>query len=465
MENKYKLRFVPLGGIVDVTKNMYLYELYENEELKDILIVDCGVGFPVDSQESNYLLPDINYLKDKTHKIRAILFTHGHEDHISALRFYYKELGKPPIYASKITSLLIEDKCREMGINLKVNIIKYRQEYGFGLFKAQFIRLTHSIPDTTHIFIKSPIGNFYHGSDFKFDLTPPYGEPPDFYAITKAGEEGVTCLLSDALGAENDGLTSSEAIVGKTFDEEMQNTFGKFFMTTFSSNISRIRQCCEAALKNGRQVCFVGRSMKQNAKMAINNNYLPLPKSLFIDENEVYKLKPSRVCLIIAGSQGQEGSALSKIADCENKTIRIARGDKILFSSDPIPGQEKAVYSLIEKICLLNADVVYSDIHNQLHSSGHGNKEDLKFLMRFTKPQYLIPIGGTIRHQRQYLKLATTLGIEEKQVLLLKDGETYWFEKNKAYEGDKIELENISVSNNTENNDHHFFKKNNFFKK
>ncbi len=447
MENKYKVRFVPLGGIVDVTKNMYLYELYDNGELKDILIVDCGVGFPTDdNKESNYTVPDISYLKDKTDKIRGILFTHGHEDHISALRFYYHELGSPKVYASKITALFLQDKCKEMGIKLSVEVIEYKKEYSFGMFKASYIHVTHSIPDTTHIFIKSPIGNFYHGSDFKFDLTPVYGKPPDFYSITKAGNEGVLCLLSDALGTENEGLTTSEAVVGKTFEDEMRITQGKFFMTTFSSNISRIRQCCEAAILLGRKICFVGRSMKQNTKLAMQNNYLPIPNNCIIDDFEVMKNKPNKICLIVAGSQGQEESALSKIADNMHKTIRFAKGDKILFSSDPIPGQERAVYKLIEKICQLNTDVVYTDIHSDLHASGHGNKEDLKFLIRFTNPKFLLPIGGTIRHQRQYAKLAESLDISEDRVILLKDGETYWFEKDKANKGQKIDLREIYVT-------------------
>ena len=313
------------------------------------------------------------------------------------------------------------------------------------MFKINFIRVTHSIPDTFHILIKTPVGNFYHGTDFKLDLTPPYGESPDFYAITKAGKEGVVCLLSDCLGAEREGLTLSENIVGQTFEEEMRKTKGKFVMTTFSSNISRIRQCVEAAIKFNRKIVFLGRSMRENTRIAAEIGYLPIPDRLTAKEEEVMRLVPNKVCLIVAGSQGQYDSALSKLANNKNPNIKIKPGDKIIFSSDPIPGNENEVYALIEELSLLGADVIYSDIHDQLHASGHGNQEDLKFLIRFIDPAYFIPIGGTIRHQHQYQKLAIDLGYNKDQVLLLDEGESVWFSRGKAQRGDLIETKNIYV--------------------
>ncbi|HLL61060.1 MAG TPA: ribonuclease J [Candidatus Nitrosocosmicus sp.] len=442
----YKLRFIPIGGIVGVTKNMYVYELYENNTLKDIVIVDCGIGFPREKDLGvDFVIPDITYLLDKTDKIRAILFTHGHEDHISALKFHYEKLGKPPVYGSKLTAALLEAKFIDFGLTLKVNVISYGKEYVFGDFKAEYIHTTHSIPDTCHILLKTPVGNFYHGSDFKLDLTPVYGKHPDFYAITKAGHDGVRCLLSDCLGSETPGLTASEAIVGQTFEDHMRVTKGKFIMTTFGSNISRIRQCTEAAIKFNRKICFLGRSMKQNVQLTKGLGYLPIPHNFLIDEKDVMSLPANKVCLMMPGSQGQFNSALDKIGNQQNKNIRIEKGDKVLFSSDPIPGAENEVYDLIERLTELGAQVIYSDTHEQLHASGHGKQEDLKFLMRFTNPEYLIPIGGTIRHQRQYLELARDLGFHDSKVALLKEGETYWFEKDKAYVGESIETKNIYV--------------------
>ena len=442
----YKLHFIPLGGIVGVTKNMYVYEIYSDDKLKDIVIVDCGIGFPKEKELGvDFVIPDISYLMDKKQFIRAILITHGHEDHTSALPLLYEDLGRPPVYASLLTSIFIENKFKDRNKKIQVNRVDFNKEYSFGDFRVSYLKMTHSIPDTTHILIKTPIGTVYHGSDFKLDLTPPYGPGPDFYKITKAGHEGILCLLSDCLGSEREGLTLSENIVGQTFEDEMRKTKGKFIMTTFSSNISRIRQCVDAAIKFNRKICFLGRSMRENTKLAASIGYLPIPESLFIKEEEVNRHPPGKICLIVAGSQGQYGSALSKLADRQNKNIAIKSGDKIIFSSDPIPGNENGVYETIEQLVEEGADVVYSDIADQLHSSGHGNQEDLKFLVRFTNPKYFIPIGGTIRHQRQYENLVEQLDYNKKDVFSLNEGETVWFTKNRAYLGESIKTKNIYV--------------------
>ncbi len=442
----YTLRFVPLGGVIGVTKNMYVYELYKDNVLQDIVIVDCGIGFPHEKELGvDFVIPDISYLKDKLDKIRAILLTHGHEDHISALPFHYEDLGRPPIYTSKLTAAFVANKCKEFSLPVDIKVVTYGKEYQFGEFTAEFIPVTHSIPDTTHILISSPVGTMYHGSDFKLDTTPVYGVPPDFYRITKAGHDGILCLMSDCLGSERDGLTLSESIVGQTFEDEMRKTKGKFVMTTFSSNISRIRQCVEAAIKFNRKIIFLGRSMRDNTRIAQEINYLPIPKQFIGKEEEVMQLPPNKVCLIVAGSQGQYGSALSKLANKQNEFVKIKQGDKVVVSSDPIPGNENEVYALIEELSLQGADVVYSAIADQLHASGHGNREDLKFLMRFTNPSFFIPIGGTVRHQQQYRELAGGLGYDEKTVMLLNEGQTVVFHKGKAERGTDVETKSIYV--------------------
>lgn len=442
----YTLRFIPLGGVVGVTKNMYVYELSKDNVIQDILIVDCGIGFPHEKELGvDFVIPDITYLKDKLDKIRAILLTHGHEDHISAVPFHYEDLGRPPVYTSKLTAAFVANKCKEFNLPLDLKVIAYGQQYTFGEFTVEFIPVTHSIPDTTHILITSPVGTMYHGSDFKLDTTPVYGNPPDFYRITKAGHDGVLCLLSDCLGAQRDGLTQSEAIVGQTFEDEMRKTKGKFIMTTFSSNISRIRQCVEAAIKFNRKIIFLGRSMRDNTRIAKEINYLPIPGQFLGKEEEVMQLPPNKVCLIVAGSQGQYGSALSKLANKQNENIKIKQGDVVFISSDPIPGNESEVYALVEELSLQGAHVIYSDIAEQLHASGHGNKEDLKLLMRFTNPAYFIPIGGTIRHQQEYRSLAGSLGFDENKVILLNEGNTMIFQKGKAEHGADVDTKSIYV--------------------
>lgn len=445
--DEYKVRFVPLGGVVGVTKNMYLYELYQNDALTDILIVDCGMGFP-DAKEFgvDLIIPDISYLEDKLDKIRAILITHGHEDHIGAIPFHYDKLGAPQIYAPKLAKVFIQNKFKEFNQPIQINDIEFKKWIKLGGFEAKFIHMTHSIPDATHILIKSPVGVMYHGPDFKLDLTPPYSKAPDFYEIIQAGHDGIMCLLSDALGAEREGLTLSESIVGETFENEMRNTKGKFIMTTFSSNISRIKQCVDAAIKFNRKVIFLGRSMKQNTEAAKDLGYMNIPHSLKGKEEDASKTPPNKLCIIAAGSQGQYDSALSKMARKQHKYIKISEGDKVVFSSDPIPGNENEVYSLIEELSLQGADVIYSDIQDQLHASGHGNQEDLKFLARFTNPKYLLPIGGTIRHQRSYERLMTEdLDFKREQMFLINEGDTVWFTKKEAYKGDTVETKNVYV--------------------
>ena len=451
--NSYRLRLIPLGGVTDVTKNMYVYELYKDGDLQDILIVDCGIGFPKEKELGvDLTIPDISYLTgdgedrvNKINKIRAIVFTHGHEDHISGITYHYDKLGHPPLYASKLTSVFLQKKLEEKGYRPIINVIRYRQNYQLGDFKVRFIPITHSIPDTTHLVISSPVGTIYHGSDFKLDLTPPYGQPPDFYEISRTGKEGVLALLSDCLGSEREGLTLSESAIGKTFEEEMSSTKGKFFMTTFSSNISRIRQCVEAAVKFNRKICFLGRSMKENTVLAKEIGYLPLPYNFIMKEEEIKKYPPNKICLIVAGSQGQFDSALAKIARNDNPYVKINKGDKIIFSSDPIPGNEEEVYGLVEDLIKKGADVIYPSISDQLHASGHANIEDLKLLIRMVNPQYFIPIGGTLRHQRQYQRLVKELGYNEKNVFLLDEGEVINFKDGKAYLKDKIYTKTIYV--------------------
>lgn len=446
MLKNHKVRIIPLGGASDVTKNMYLYEIYDGEKLLDIIIVDCGIGFPKEKDLGvELVIPDISYLHDKTDKIRAILLTHGHEDHISSLKFHYKTLGSPPVYSTKLTAHFVESQFAQLGQKIKVQQIQYGKEYFFGGFSAYYIHLTHSIPDTAHIVIKTPIGTIYHGSDYKFDLTPPHQSPPDFYAITKAGHDRVLCLLTDCLGVEKAGISKSESAVGQTFIDAIRDTRGIFMMSTFSSNISRIRQCVEAAAMYQRKICFLGRSMKQNTTLAEEIGYLPNVKKMLIEEKDINKFAPSKVCLIMTGSQGQVGSALSKIAERQHRFVKIVKGDKVLFSSDPIPGNEEPVDEMIEKLAKQGAQVIYTSIQGDLHASGHASRDEMKLLLHFVKPRFIIPIGGTPRHQRRYREMASDMGWNPQDVFTLVNGDNVWFEKNKVYLGKPIPQRSVYV--------------------
>ena len=444
-----KLRIIPLGGQSNVTKNMFVYELVENNEIRDILLVDCGVGFV--SELSNlgvdFVIPDVSYLKDKLHLIRALLITHGHDDHIGAVPFIVPQLKFPQILAPKLAALLMQEKFKELNIKQATILpIKYHTDYTFGAFKVRYIHMTHSIPDTTHIFIQTPAGNVYHGSDFKFDLTPVYGDPPDFAEINRASALGVKILLSDALGAEREGYTLSEKIVGNTFEEEMRKTKGRFLMTTFASNISRIKQCVEAALKFNRKLCFVGRTMKRNMEIAINEGYVRLSREHVVSEEQVRKMNPKSVCVILTGSQGEFNSALDKISQGKHPFLRVNPADRILFSADPIPGNEAHIQEVIESLIELGAEVIYTAIRDQLHTSGHGSQGDHKLLVSLTKPQYLVPIGTTIKHARAYANVMTDeMGFKENEIMRLHNGEPLVLEQGKLHTEPPILLREMLV--------------------
>ena len=443
-----KLRIIPFGGQSNVTKNLFVYELWDQGQIKDILLVDCGVGFV--SELSNlgvdFVIPDVSYLKDKKHLIRALLITHGHDDHIGATPFILPQLDFPQVYAPKLAALLIEGKLKELNLKqARINQIKFHEDYSFGSFKVRYIHMTHSIPDTTHIFIQTPAGNIYHGSDFKFDLTPVYGPPPDFNEINRAGEVGVKVLLSDALGAEREGYTLSEKIVGNTFEEEMRKTKGRFFMTTFASNISRIKQCVEAALKFNRKLLFVGRTMKRNMEIALNEGYIRLSRDHVVSEEQAKKINPKSLCVILTGSQGEFNSALDKISNNKHNFIKVQHLDRILFSADPIPGNEAHVQEVIENLIELGAEVIYTAIRDQLHTSGHGSQGDHQLLVRLTRPQYLVPIGTTVKHGRAYANVMQELGYKENDIIRLHDGEPLVLEQGKVHTDNKILLKDMLV--------------------
>ncbi|EKD86550.1 MAG: hypothetical protein ACD_37C00242G0002 [uncultured bacterium] len=436
-----KISFIPIGGITDVTKNMYLYE-YEDS----ILIVDCGLGFPNETMLGvDLLLPDITYLKTTKKKIVGMVLTHGHEDHIGALPYVLPELPSFPIYATTLTAAFSNEKLVEFGTSYRVQTVPFEKDIQIGPFGISFIRVTHSVPDTSNIFIKTPAGNFYHGSDFKFDMTPFDGKKTDFTKISRLSSQGVLCLMSDALGAERPGASPTEMDILPILIEEMRTCKGKIILTTYSSNISRLNQAVLAARLTGRKVCFIGRSLLKAKDVAQRLDYMKIDKGIEIEQNQLRNFKDQNLLLFVAGSQGQEGSALSRLVNGDIRETSIKPTDTVIFSSDIIPGNEVSVNALIDEISKIGAKVLHSEVAEDIHVSGHGKQYDLMLMMSLVKGQNVMPIGSTYRHAAAYRQLARNMGYLDKNILLLEDGQEIIFEKGTTRMGQKIQVRNVYV--------------------
>ncbi len=441
------IRIISLGGIGDVTKNMYLYEYRrDGKNISDILIVDCGIGFPDDDMYGiDLLIPDISYLRDKKDKIRAIILTHGHEDHIGALPYILPKL-KVPVYGTRLTAALAEVKLRDFGLNTRVNTIETEDILRFGPFTVEFVHVTHSIPDATNLIIRTPAGIFYHGSDFKFDWTPIDKKQTDVGKIARAAGEGILCLLSDCVRVESPGYTLSEEIIEDTLEKELKNCRGKFIFTTQSSNISRIQQAINVAIRNNRKVAFLGRSIIKIVEVCKQLHYLEFPDIFVVQEKELKHYKPNELVLIVTGSQAQPDAVLSRIAEGQHKFVNISEGDTVVFSADPIPGYENAVHNLIDVLTEAGARVSYSEIMDELHVSGHGSANDLALMIALTKAKYLLPIGGTFRQMKHYALLAEKMGYKKEQIILARDGSILEFSQDQSVKiAGRLDLKNIMV--------------------
>lgn len=433
IRDKETVRLFPLGGIGNVTKNMYVYEYRIDGALIDILLVDCGIGFPDEQMYGvDLVVPDVTYLQDKKDKIRGLVFTHGHDDHIGALPYVIPKLPRMPIFATRLTAAFAELKLKEFGINVQIRTVENRERHTCGHFSVEWVHVTHSVPDTSHLLIETPVGLIYHGSDYKFDLTPVDNRPSDLGRIAMAGEKGVLCLLSDSLGSERSGYTLSERVIEDTIEDEIRNCGGKFLFTTQSSNISRIQQAVNVALRHHKKIAFLGRSVDQNTEVARKLGYLKVPQSEIVYDKQLLRVEDNQLFLIVAGAQGQAESGLFRIARGEHKFVKIREGDVVVFSSDPIPGNENAVHALVDTLTQAGARVSYSEVMEELHVSGHGSQMDIRLLLSLTKPKYALPIGGTYRHMVAYKKLAVEMGIPKENVLIPDEGQVLEFSKSGA---------------------------------
>lgn len=417
-KKKNKLKVIPLGGMEEIGKNMTAFEYGEN-----IIVVDCGLAFPEDEMLGiDLVIPDVTYLERNIEKVHGFVVTHGHEDHIGALPYVLQRVNVP-IYATELTLGLIENKLSEHEMTEKVDLkkVKAGQTIQLGPFKIEFIRSTHSIADSVALAIETPVGLVFHTGDFKIDQTPIEGEPIDLSRIAELGNKGVLLLMSDSTNVERPGYTMSERTVGETFDNVFRGAKGRIIVASFASNIHRIQQIINSAVKYGRKVALVGRSMLNVVRTATKLGYLVFPEDSVIDIDRIKNLNPEQIVIITTGSQGEPMSALARIAASTHKKVEIMDGDLVIISASPIPGNEKFVYRVINDLFKQGADVLYDTLAD-IHVSGHAKQEELKLIQRLLKPQFFMPVHGEYRMLKKHAKLAMSLGMKEQNIFIMQNG-------------------------------------------
>ena len=413
-----KLNIIALGGLNEVGKNLTVYE-YGN----DILVLDCGLAFPDDEMYGvDIVIPDFSYLEKNQDRIRGIVLTHGHEDHIGAMPYLMKKISAP-IYATRLTAGLLELKFTEHGIfhENPITTLNPGETFTVGCFKVELLRINHSIPDAVSLAIKTPIGMVIHTGDFKIDVTPTQGEMIDLTRFGQLGKDGVLALLSDSTNAEKPGYSASESKVAETFEELFQDCNKRIIVTTFASNVYRIQQIINAAAKFKRKVGITGRSMENVMKVATELGYIRIPDGVLVDMNQLKGLPKYKITIITTGSQGEHMSALYRMAFSLHKQVDIDSGDKVIISASAVPGNEVTVSRLINELLHKGAEVVYDKLRD-LHVSGHANQEELKTILALTKPKFFIPLHGENRHLHAHAGLAKQVGIDSKNIMISENG-------------------------------------------
>ena len=410
------LKIIPLGGLEQIGMNITAFE-YEDS----IVVVDCGLSFPEDDMLGiDLVIPDVTYLKENIEKVKGFVITHGHEDHIGALPYVLKEVNVP-IYATKLTIGLIENKLKEHNLlrTTKRKTIKFGQSINLGKFRIEFIKTNHSIQDAAALAIYSPAGTVIHTGDFKVDYTPVFGDAIDLQRFAEIGRKGVLALMCDSTNAERKGFTMSERTVGRTFDNIFaDHTDSRIIIATFASNVDRVQQIINSAYKYGRKVVVEGRSMVNVISTASELGYLNAPENTLIDIDQMKNYPDSKMVLVTTGSQGESMAALSRMAANIHKKVTIKPGDTIIFSSNPIPGNEKAVSKVINELSAKGADVIFQDVH----VSGHACQEEIKLIYSLVHPRYALPVHGEYRHLKAQAKLAESLGIPKDRIFIMSSG-------------------------------------------
>ena len=433
------VKIIPLGGLEQIGMNITAYE-YEDS----IIVVDCGLAFPTEDMLGvDLVIPDVTYLKDNIDKVKGFVITHAHEDHIGSLPYILPQVNVP-IYATKLTMGIIENKLKEHNLvkTTKRKVIKHGQSINLGCFRIEFIRTNHSIADSAAFAIYTPVGTIVHTGDFKVDYTPVFGDSFDLQRLGEIGKKGVLALLADSTNVERPGFTMSERTVGKTFDNLFaENTAHRIIVATFASNVDRVQQIINSAIKYDRKVVIEGRSMVNIITTANELGYINIPDNLMIDIDMIKNYPPEKVVLITTGSQGEAMAALSRMAGGIHKKVSIMPGDTVILSSSPIPGNEKHVSKIINELSRMGAKVIFQDTH----VSGHACQEELKLIYALTKPKYAIPVHGEYRHLVRHAELAQTMGVEKDNVFILSSGDVLELDANQAKVVDKVTAQGILV--------------------
>ncbi|SHE67155.1 ribonuclease J [Caloramator proteoclasticus DSM 10124] len=419
MIRKEKVKVIPLGGVNEIGKNMTVVE-YKNE----IIVIDCGMMFPEEEMFGiDIVIPDISYLLKNKNKVKGIVLTHGHEDHIGALPYVLKQLNVP-VYGTRLTLGIVETKLKEHGLlsDCTLKVVKHNDVITFNDLSVEFIKNSHSIADSCSLAIHTPLGTILHTGDFKVDYTPIDGVVMDFARLAELGRQGVILLLADSTNVERPGYTMSERTVGETFQKIFNETRGRIIVATFASNIHRIQQIIDAAMKYKRKVAISGRSIENIVEVASNLGYLRIPEDLFISIDDINKYPDHKIVIITTGSQGEPMSALARMSVSEHKKVEIQRGDLVIISATPIPGNEKFISRVINQLFKKGANVVYESLAD-IHVSGHACQEELKLIHTLVKPKYFMPVHGEYRHLKQHSLLAQKLGMDEDNIFIADIGQ------------------------------------------
>ncbi len=427
LENDSRLQIIPLGGMGEIGKNMTAFRYQDT-----IIVIDAGLKFPEEELLGiDIVIPDISYLLDNREKVKAILLTHGHEDHVGSLPYVLKEINVP-VYGSRLTLGIVERKLDEHNINSSVlHVVKPRDSIKIGPYDIEFFRVCHSIPDAMGIAIHTPVGIVVHTGDIKLDQTPVDGQLVDFRRFSELGEKGVLVLLSDSTNADRPGFTLSEKVVGNTFDELFGKCEGRIIVTTFASNVHRIQQVVSTADKYQRKVCVIGRSMVNNVQVAMDLGYINIPEGILIEMEDISDYPAEEIVIVTTGSQGEPMSALTRMATADHRWVGIEPGDTVIISATPIPGNEKLVSKTVDLLFKQGAEVIYERSMG-VHVSGHAAQEELKIILNLIKPKYFIPVHGEYHHLIKHAKLAESLSIPKENIFVAENGQVIEVGKKKG---------------------------------